>query len=217
MDTFLVLVWKGTSYFCSIAPDLHQVCCDLCQFPCINQLLNGLGTFSVSRTKAVAMNIWCQELYFLLLLFFFFIALLWQKWIFALTDQVVAACPAHHTCTFPFHFYLQFSRTLNFSSFSSWPSSVALRERWVPFLTGFAIELPWAQWLSCALPGHRGMNSPCFMARWAFFICSRDRGMPTRQSHFWGCTRIHSVWDTLWLFYFFVLNQYMKEPHSSDL
>lgn len=58
----------------------------------------------------------------------FFIALLWQNWIFGLTDQVAATCPAHPTYTFLFTFYLQFSKALNFSS-SSWPSSVALREQ----------------------------------------------------------------------------------------
>lgn len=61
----------------------------------------------------------------------FFIALFWQNWIFGLTDQVAAACPAHPTCTFFFTFYLQFSKALNFSS--SWPSSsVSLRE-WCHF------------------------------------------------------------------------------------
>lgn len=145
----------------------------------------------------------------------FFLVLLWQKWVFALTDYVVAACPAHRTCTFPFSFYLQFSKTLNFSSSSSWPSSVALRERCL-FWQDLQLNFPGHNGWSRALPGCWGMNYLRFMRHWAALSsaeteeCLQDRAT-SEGAHGSALSGIPSD------FYFFALNQDLKEPLYSDL
>lgn len=126
--------------------------------------------------------------------------MLWQKWIFALIDQVAAPCPAHPTCTFPFSLYLQFSKTLNFSS-SSWPSSIALRER---FLFWQNLQLNFTE--------HNGCPMPCLGARgWiphASWIAGPSLSAAETEEYLQDRATSEgphgsTVWDTLWLFHFF--------------
>lgn len=140
----------------------------------------------------------------------FFTALLWQKWISALTDQVVAACAAHPTCTFPFTFYLQFSKALNFSSSSSWPSCVALRE-----------QCPFQQDLQLNFTEHNGCPVPLWAPGDEFPTLHGSLGLLYLQQEQRNAYKreplLRSHMDLKSLGHPLTFISLLKEPHSSDL
>lgn len=111
----------------------------------------------------------------------------------------------------PWVFYLQFSKTLNFSS-SSWHSPITLRE-WCLFCQD--LQLNFAEHSGCPMPclGAGGMHSPCFMGCWVALSAAETEECPQDRVTSEG-THGSTVSGTLWLFYFFALNQDMKEPPS---
>lgn len=138
----------------------------------------------------------------------FFTALPWQKWISALRDQVVAACTAHPTCTFPFTFYQQFSKALNFSS--SWPSSVALREQ-CPFQQD--LQLNFSEHNVCPVPlWAPGDEFPTLHGSLGLLYLQQEqrnayKTEPLLRAHM----DLQSLGHPLTFIYL------LKEPHSSDL